>query len=620
MNYKISKGNFEKIGVTLDRGGVIFTFAGEKEDACFVVLVDRNSRERTRVAVPDDYCLGSLRSIRIEGIRLKDTLYYYEVNGSKVLDVYARAIEGRDVWNDVERAKKQYEILDGFDAYPFDWKEDKNPEISKDQMILYKLHVRGFSMASGKKTGNGTFQAVKNRIPYFKKLGITTLEFMPVYEFEEMDIPKIVDLPDYVQWKEDSIDEIKPEPIVTTSGKVNYWGYGEGDYFAVKASYATKPNQASYEFRSLVHKLHENGMECVMEMFFPASVNHNMVIDALRFWVREYHVDGFHLLGENLPITAICQDIFLSRTKIFYMDYDSNQISADRRYQNLYVYKEEYQFPARKILNHMNADMREFSDQQRKQGEHLGYVNFIASNNGFSLADVFSYNDKHNEANGENNLDGEYWNFSNNHGYEGATKKKYVNNIRKQKWRNAMVMLMMAQGVPMIWQGDEISNSQDGNNNTYCQDNETGWVDWKQERKHKNDLVFLEKLVSFRKDHTILTQPQPYQFHDYGNKGLPDLSYHGESAWLLDIERGRMNLGTLYYGPYASGDNKESVYVAYNFFSAASTLALPKLPKKKWYQVLDTSVEASPFLEEPKLVEGNSFVVKPQSIVILISK
>ena len=186
-------------------------------------------------------------------------------------------------------------------------------------------------------------------------------------------------------------------------------------------------------------------------MFFPEDIDHNLVLEALHYWVREYHVDGFHLLGGNLPMTAIVQDNMLSRTKIFYTGFDANICTIQRKYKNLYVYKEEYMYPARRVLNHFNANMREFIDQQRKQGNKYGFVNFITSNNGFTLADLFMYNDRHNEANGEDNLDGNGWNFSNNYGVEGPTKKRYINKLRKLKWRNSMAMLFLAQGVPLVW-------------------------------------------------------------------------------------------------------------------------------------------------------------------------
>lgn len=510
----------------------------------------------------------------------------------------------------------------GFAKEDFDWKNDLAPEIPRDRMLLYKLHVRGFTMDADKQKYPGTFQALMNRIGYLEKLGITTVELMPVYEFEEMPIPVETKLPEYVKWEPDEEDMIQPESVQVQVGRLNYWGYGPGNYFAVKASYASNPEQADQEYKTLIRRLHAHHMECIMEMYFPVDTNHNLIVDVLRYWVREYHVDGFHLLGESIPVTAIVQDNLLSRTKIMCEKYDPGVVCDGRKYMNLYVYKDEYMYPARKILNHLNGNMKEFIDQQRKQGSRLGYVNYITSNNGFTLADLFMYNDRHNEENGENNLDGNAWNYSNNYGIEGPTRKHYINSLRRLKWRNSMLMLMLAQGVPMLWAGDEIGNSQKGNNNAYCQDNAIGWVNWKNEKTHRKELVFLQKLVRFRKEHPIISNEMPFQFSDYHALGCPDLSFHGESAWILEPTVGKMCIGMLYCGAYTKGDKEaEDVYVAYNFFSAVSSLALPQLDKhKRWYLVMDSSNDSQPYLDEAVLMENSSITMMPQSICVLVGR
>lgn len=623
MNFTVKEGNYTEMGVMQLEDQVIFTFEGEKEDTCCIVLVDRKTRETYRIEVSDTFCVGSLRSVAVSGVKPTDFYYYYEINGEKIIDPYATMIAGRENWNDKERFKNNYEILCGYSERMFDWKEDKAPELSKNELMIYKLHVRGFTkdLSSMRKSG-GTFAGVKNRIEYLKNLGFTAIELMPVYEFEEMEIPvqTRLEVPDYVKWEPAEDDIIQPVEE-KVSDKVNYWGYGPGNYFAVKASYASKKEKAGVEFKELVYKLHQNGMECILEMFFPEHTNHNLILNVLRFWVREYHVDGFHLLGENLPITAIIQDSLLSRTKIFYTGFDESAVRTGRQYQPLYVYKEEYMYPARKLLNHMNGEVREFLNQQRKQGMNVGYVNFITSNNGFTLADLFMYNDKHNDDNGENNRDGNLWNFSNNYGVEGPTRRKYIKSLRGLKWRNAMMMLFLAQGVPMLWSGDEICNSQKGNNNAYCQDNEIGWLNWKNEKLHKSELDFLQKLIDFRKSHPIISQKEPFHFQDYRAIGVPDLSYHGENAWMAESELDNRSVGVMYSGEYER-KGAETVYIGYNFFSARMKLALPKLSyKKKWYLIADTTIEAEPFMLEPKENESQKYVtMNPQAICILVGK
>jgi glycogen operon protein len=623
MEYLVKEGNYNELGAIINGTEVVFTFRGEKEDTCYLILIDRTTKEQQKIFVPNEYCLGSLRSISVRIPKPDRILYEYEINGKAVTDPYARVIVGREKWNDGQRAECGYKVYGAIRRDEWSMEEQHSPEIPKSQMVMYKLHVRGFSMDHGAaKRIAGTFSAVEEKLDYLQNLGITTLELMPVYEFEEMAVPVQRELPSYIKWEEMPDDLIKPEELAEPAdAKINYWGYSGANYFAVKASYGRKPEKAAQEFKKLVESLHARHMECVMEMFFPDDVNQNLVLDALRYWVRCFHVDGFHLLGSNLPVTAIVQDVILSRTKIFYTGFEENAIQSDKKYKNLYIYKEEYQYPARKILNHINADMVEFMNQQKKQGEQVGYVNYISSNNGFTLADVFMYNDRHNEDNGEGNADGDAWNFSSNYGVEGPTRRRHVAQLRHRQWRNAILMLFLAQGVPLLWGGDEFLNSQKGNNNAYCQDNPIGWMNWKNARLHEADTAFVKAVIAFRKAHTVLSTEKPFKFSDYRTLGFPDVSYHGENAWILGYDIGKMNLGIMYCGAYA-GEDEADVYVAYNFYSAVSTLALPKLGnKKQWYLVIDTAREKEPFVGTEEAAESQQTVfLHPQSICVLIGK
>lgn len=622
MSLVVKEGNYLSLGTSITKNQVTFTLECEKEDPCRIVLISKSTQEKEYIDVPADFCMGSIRSLTVSGLNPQDYNYLYEINGKEQLDPYARVIVGREKWNDSARKNKKYKLIGGFDTNSIVWGEDKSPEIPKSQMIMYKLHVRGFSMAS-KTAGKtkGTFAAVKNKIPYLKDLGITTVELMPIYEFEEMPIQKELEVPDYVKWQSDAEDMIQPQILNKEAKKINYWGYGEGNYFAVKAAYASEPKKASSEFKKLVKTLHENGMECVIEMYFPATVSSNMILEALHFWVREYHIDGIHIMGEQLPMMTIIQDPLLARTKIFAADFMGYE-DLCRRYKNLYIYKEEYQYGARQLLNHYDCDIREFVNQQKKQSEKFGYVNYIANNNGFTLADVFAYADKHNEANGENNTDGSDYNLSNNYGIEGPTRKRFINETRKARIRNAFMMLMLAQGVPLIMAGDEFGNTQEGNNNAYCQDNEIGWVNWSQFAKTKEDRELLKKVIAFRKEHGLIAKDVPYKFNDYRSTGAPDLSYHGEYAWIAQVDPGRKSLGMLYAGAYAAeGQDNSDIYVGYNFYSEETMLALPKLAKKKnWYLKMDSADKDVILDEEQFLEEQNYVTVSPHSICLLLGK
>ena len=505
----------------------------------------------------------------------------------------------------------------------FDWEGDVAPEVPRSQMVMYKLHVRGFSMDAGVRgKKRGTFAAVQEKISYLKNIGITTVEFMPVYEFEELVLKQPAQMPDYVQWEQKETDCYQPQE--TTVERINYWGYAPGNYFAVKASYSSTENAAA-EWKALIKELHKNGMECVMELYFGAHMNQNVILDVLRYWVSEFHVDGFHLLGQSLPVTAIAQDLLLSRTKIFYSGFEQFLLEQKSRYPHLYAYNDEYYYPIRKMLNQMGGRMTEFTDQQRRQNEQLGFVNFIANNNGFTLADLFSYAQKHNEDNGEDNADGNDWNYSCNCGAEGRTLKHGILELRERKQLNAFAILFAAQGVPLFYSGDEFGNSQQGNNNAYCQDNRIGWLNWKRQEKYSWLTEFVRKLAAFRREHPVLSKDVPMTLTDAGHKGVPDLSYHGEKAWMGGVAPERQAIGMLYCGAYAKkadGSEDDFLYIGYNFGNGVCELALPKLPeKKKWYQVMNTARGRDAFLEDSICAgEQNRLQTAPQSVVYLIGK
>ena len=232
MDYTIREGNYEKLGVQKKDDAVIFTFEGEKEENCSILFYGKKAEPVCKILVPEEYCRGSVRSVAVTGKLWKNLRYNYEINGKIITDTYATRIIGREKWNDKTRSEKDYFICGG--AYPqaFDWENDRQPEIKRQQMVMYKLHVRGFSMedTSCPRKERGTFRAITDKIPYLKKLGITTIELMPAYEFEEQVIPKKTVLPDYLKWESHGEDLIKPESVQPVE-KINYWGYVPGNYY-----------------------------------------------------------------------------------------------------------------------------------------------------------------------------------------------------------------------------------------------------------------------------------------------------------------------------------------------------------------------------------------------------
>ena len=522
-------------------------------------------------------------------------------------DPYASKIAGREKWDDARRAECDFLVCGSFEEKEYEWQSACCPEIPKNEMVMYKLHVRGFSMDSGKKGKmRGTFAAVEERIPYLKALGVTTVELMPVYEFEEIEIPKKQKLPGYIP--QGSIPEKEAGSGTDKEKlKVNYWGYTKGFYFAPKASYGCSKN-VTRELKHLIDALHQNQMECVMEMYFEQEENQNLIMDALRYWATEFRVDGFHLIGENVPITAIAQDLFLRRSKIFYQYIPEQLWKEKENYPHLFVYNDEYLYTGRKLLNHQGGSLFEFGNQQKKQNKTVGVVNFMANNNGFTLADLFSYCEKHNEANGEENADGSNYNFSINCGTEGKTSRKYVKELRRKHLYMALSMVFFAQGVPLLLAGDEALNSQQGYYNAYCQDNAITWLDWSLLEKNKELFSYVKKLIEFRRNHPLYQSRRYLTGMDSEGLGAPDVSCHGVEPWNARFSYYSRELGVMFFGGYSGGN---SLYFAFNFHWEPHVFYLPEIEKnKEWKRVFDTSNTME------MAVDGKKYELAPRSIAV----
>lgn len=596
MAEQIKEGIYDRFGANRLADGICFTFEGEKGSTCAVRLYDRQTQEHAPtyrdILVPEDYCVGAVHSICVCGLDAERFDYNYVIDGKVVVDPYARRIIGRERWADRGRREQDYEVRSGFDFSEFDWKDDRHPEVSRADMLLYKLHVRGFTKNGNLKTAKkGSFAAVAEKIDYLKELGVTTVELMPVYEFEEFVMPKHEDtLMNFDGWSPQAITgyrlmqqkelEKKEKELPT----INFWGYGSGNYFAPKASYALgKP--ASTEFKKLVYALHAAGMECILEMSFDEQTNPVYIVDVLRYWVLEYHVDGFHLLASEAAVANVVHDVLLRRSKIFARQFPAEVWELQDGYPHLYLYNDDFLYTARKLINHQDGNMVEFLNQQRKQHPQIGFVNYFANNNGFTLADVFCYATKHNESNGEGGVDGNDWNYSVNCGAEGSSRKKKIVLQRGRLMRLAIASVLLSQGVPLIYAGDEFGNSQNGNNNAYNQDNQIGWVNWKCLERNTQYFEYVKALLSLRRSHKCIRKEEVFQMSSYDTNSIPDLSYHGGQAWSRELYPSMQSIGVAYGGIY-SGE-KEDLYIGWNFSQNKISLAFPKaIDGKKWRLVL----------------------------------
>lgn len=605
----VSKGITTALGVTIYQEGINFAVSVKEGIVCRFLLYSYGSSEPILDYTFDkENKIGDIHTIFVKNLSQLKYEYIYMLNNDIYLDPYARILTGREEWGKVVN---KLNLRCGFDLEAFDWEGDKPLRIPYHQVIMYSLHVRGFTMhPSSKVRHKGTFEGIIEKIPYLKELGVNQIELMPAYEFDEI-IPR----------RENNMEFTKYLPDQQYT--INYWGYTKANYFAPKASY-TSGDDSAKAFKSMVKELHKNNIEVIMEFNFDDDVNQNIMVDCVKYWVEEYHIDGVHINSNGVPTTLLATMPRLSNTKIMSEDFDFRRIYKEERYplyKNLAQYNDGFLIDARRFLKGDENILNSFTNRMRKNPKHCGVINYIASHNGFNLMDLVSYDVKHNETNGENNKDGTDYNYSWNCGVEGPTRKKSILRLRKQQIKNAYLLFLFSQGVPKINSGDEFGHTQMGNNNPYCQDNEISWIDWNKIIKQKELFEYIKTLILFRNEHPILHKSNELKIMDYLGCGYPDLSYHGEKAWYPDFDNESKQIGIMYCGKYELKENKKEddfIYLAFNMNWEAKNFSLPSLPpNKKWRIALDTSQEVA--MEKVITIQKN-LNVKERSIVVLIGK
>ncbi len=605
---KVNKGITTALGVTMCKEGINFAFAIADANKCSLSIYQYGCEEPfIMVWLKEEEKIGDIYTILIEDLPQGKYEYIYMVDDKPYVDPYARRITGREAWGQVVEESKLRGVFD-FDTY--EWENDRPLETPYNEIIMYSLHVRGFTKHPTSKVKNkGTFEGIVEKIPYLKELGINQIELMPAYEFDEV-IPIQNNRMEYKQFEKNK------------QYAVNYWGYSKANYFAPKASYAGG-DDCIVSFKNMVKELHKNNIEVIMEFYFPDNINQNMMIDCITFWVEEYHIDGVHLNSNSAPTTVIATKPRLSHVKIMSENFTLNQIYEEGKvpkFKNLAEYNDGFLIDARRFLKGDEEQLNDITFRIRRNPDKCGAINYLTNHNGFTLMDLVSYDVKHNESNGENNRDGDNFNYSWNCGVEGPTRKKSILDLRSRQMKNALTILLLSQGVPKLLSGDEIGNSQKGNNNPYCQDNEISWIDWSSEKKQKDILEFTKELIRFRKEHIILHDKKELKIMDYLSCGYPDLSYHGNKAWYPEFENANGQIGIMYCGKYAKNQNgKEDnfIYIAYNMHWIEHEFALPNLPKDlKWKLGIDTAAKE----KSEQIIVQKNIKVSGRSIVVVVGK
>lgn len=688
---KVRAGRAYPFGATLVPGGVNFSVFSRNAKSCTLVLFEKGAKDPfAELPFPDEFRVGDVYAMTVFDLDIENLEYGYRMDGPfdprtghrfdmsvVLMDPYARLIGGRDVWGQEPDWSVAYQHRSRVLQDDFDWEHDRPLEIPAEDLVIYETHVRSFTKhASSNVRHPGTFAAIREKIPYLKSLGINCLELMPIFEYDEFEN-----------------SSVNP---ATGQTRYNYWGYSTVGFFAPKAGFAATGalGMQADEFKALVKDLHKNGIEVMLDVVFnhtaegdhrgptisfrgldnktyymltPEGWYYNfsgcgntlncnnpvvrqVVLDCLRYWVSEYHIDGFRfdlaaILGRdpsgvplaNPPLLeSLANDPILGRTKLVAEAWDAGglyQVGSFPAYGRWAEWNGKYRDTVRKFLK---GEMGQVPDLSlRLQGSPDLYygrgtaasVNFLTCHDGFTLRDMFSYNGKHNEANGENNNDGANDNNSWNCGWEGESTDAAVNTLRLRQMKNALALMMVSQGVPMILSGDEVGRTQHGNNNTYCHDNELNWFDWWLVEENNELLRFARNIVAFRHNHPVLRSRDHLRFADYTGSGLPDISWHGTQAWRPDWLGTSRVLAMLLGGHHAKGGRvtDDDVYVAINTYWDALEFEIPApATGRQWRVAANTGApspeDIHPHGQEPLLESQGRCLVGGRSIVILVGR
>ncbi len=604
MNVEFGKAELMGYGVSYSKGILYVCADLPFLKSAGIVFYDSFGKLIKKAEFPKNFFIGDVACVFVKCPELEGIFYRFFCDDREFVDPYARELS-KDCEYGVIRKETAFK---GFE-------NDRFPNISYSDSIMYLLNVRGYTMADDSlKVKKGTVSALITRIPYFKSLNITSLILMPCYEVETKKPVSGMKNARY-SYRENPEEEPKD----------NMWGFGKGYHFALKKSLFATDNPEN-EFKSFVKKLHENNMECIVMMQYEPDVLKSYVVDSLKYWVTNFHVDGFRLLGDNLPVLEILDDPMFRNTKIITdnFDFEGYKPKSIFKYKNLASVKDNFKNSARRFLKADEDQVGYLSYAVRENSRYFASIRNITDFAGFTLNDLVSYNVKHNEANKEENSDGTDYNYSWNCGEEGPSKKRSVNSLRKKQFRNAMIMTLLCQGTPMILGGDEFLNTQNGNNNPYCQDNETGWVTYRKDKTAKDFLTFVRNLAAFRMRHVILHQPKELMLFDYMSCKAADVSFHSKEAFRIDQSPVSREFGVLYYGDYAkqyTGCKEESVYIVYNMHWEKKEFVLPLKTKGKTWKLLystDGSTDES-FDEKNARVYGEeSYTASERSIAIFL--
>ncbi len=681
--FQVRPGFYSRDGATAAYNGVSFTIHSIGATSCTLLLFHPQEKEPyARLKFPENYHIGNTYSMLVYGLKIEEFEYAFQMDGpydkekgllfdkeNVLLDPYARAVTGQRQWGERPEGGGDFVYHARVVENNFDWGKMKQLETPLEDLVIYEMHVRGFTKdESSGVDAKGTYEGLRQKIPYLKDLGVNAVELMPIFEFDEMESARVVnDVQLY-----------------------NYWGYNTVCFFAPNTSYSSvvEHNHEGDELKQLIYELKENGIEVILDVVFNHTAegddtgpcfsfkgidnnvyyiltpdghyynfsgcgnalngNHPMtrrfIIDCLRYWVTEYRVDGFRFdlasilardkngepMAEPPILEAIAYDCILGKVKLIAEAWDAAglyQVGRFPAYSRWSEWNGRYRDDMRRFLKGDEGmaatalsritGSRDMYDPAVR-GESAS-VNFITCHDGFTLYDLYSYNVKHNEGNGWNNTDGDNNGHSWNCGVEGETDDPEIEALRRRMVKNAFATLMCSRGPAMFYAGDEFCNTQFGNNNAYCQDNKISWLDWTRLEEYQEIYQFFRYMIKFRKEHGVIRKSMKS-----ASCGYPKISIHNGYPWNGSTDYNTRLIGVMYAGRNAEDTKDDIVFYGMNAYWKPLDMQLPGLPEGMgWKVCVNTFVEYKDGKDigaETEFTFGAKIRIPPRSVVVLAAE
>ena len=681
--FKIRPGFFRMYGACVASNGVSFTINSHGATRCTLLLFKPQApKPYARIPFPDSYRIGDTYSMLVFDIKPDEFEYAFSFDGpyepakgllfneeNVLLDPYSRAVTGQRKWGEKPEGGKDFEYRARVVKSNFDWGNIKQLEQPFEDLVIYETHVRGYTKdKSSGVSAPGTFAGLKDKIPYLKDLGINAVELMPIFEFDEMESARVVDgVQLYNYWGYNTVSFFAPNTSYAFNEEHNHEGdelkslikalkengievildvvfnhTAEGNEMGPCFSFKGIDNNVYYMLTPDAHYYNFSGCGNVMNCNHP--VVRNFIIDCLRHWAIEYRVDGFRfdlasILGRdqngapmaNPPILeSLAFDPVLGKMKLIAEAWDAGglyQVGSFPSWNRWAEWNGRYRDDMRSFLKGDdgmagNAIARITGSRDLYSPESRGHkasVNFLTCHDGFTLYDLYSYNEKHNEKNGWNNTDGDNNGHSWNCGAEGETDDPNVNGLRRRLIKNAFAALLCSRGPAMFFAGDEFCNTQFGNNNAYCQDNIISWLDWSRLEEFKEIHDFVRHMIQFRKEHPILrkmTKPSSCQF--------PEISVHNGTPFNASTDYKTKLIGIMYAGRNEEDTEDDIVFYCMNAYWEPLVMQLPVLPNgKHWHVDTNTNAEyfdGEDFTEKTELLGVNTIRVPARTTIILVAE